>query len=86
MATGINNTERLKYDVALSSGLPIARGIIEVACRHLINDRLDVTEARWGLDGSETLLQLRSSKSSGDFNNYWLFHKQQSKNRLYGVN
>jgi hypothetical protein len=38
------------------------------------------------LDGGEALLQLRSLKSSGDFNDYWLFHKQQSKKRLYGVN
>jgi hypothetical protein len=45
-----------------------------------------LTGARWGLDGGEALLQLRSLKSSGDFNDYWLFHKQQSKKRLYGVN
>jgi hypothetical protein len=82
----LNNTKRLRYDVALSSGFPIASGIIEGACRHLINDRLDITGARWGLDGAEALLQLRSLKSSGDFNDYWLFHKQQSKKRLYGVN
>ena len=82
----LNNTKRLRYDVALSSGFPIASGIIEGACRHLINDRLDITGARWGLDGGEALLQLRSLKSSGDFNDYWLFHKQQSKKRLYGVN
>jgi hypothetical protein len=80
----LNNTKRLRYDVALSSGFPIASGIIEGACRHLINDRLDITGARWCLEGAEALLKLRSLKSSGHFDDYWLFHKQQSKNRLYG--
>ena len=82
----LNNTKRLKYDVALSSGFPIASGIIEGACRHLINDRLDITGARWCLDGAEALLKLRSLKSSAHFDDYWQFHKQQSKNRLYEVN
>ena len=79
----VKNKERLRYDEALASGFPIASGIIEGACRHLINDRLDITGARWGLNGAEALLKLRSLKSSGDFDNYWLFHKEQSKQRCY---
>lgn len=79
----LNNKSRLRYDEALAEGFPIASGIIEGACRHLINDRLDITGARWGLKGAEALLKLRSLKSSGDFDKYWCFHKQQSKKRLY---
>jgi len=77
------NKDRLRYDEALAAGFPIASGIIEGACRHLINDRLDITGARWGLDGAEALLKIRSLKSSGDFDGYWQFHKQQSKQRCY---
>ena len=73
----LNNRKRLKYDEVLAAGFPIASGIIEGACRHLINDRLDITGARWGLKGAEALLKLRSLKSSGDFDEYWDFHKQQ---------
>ena len=75
----------MKYDEALVAGFPIASGIIEGACRHLINDRLDITGARWGLKGAEALLKLRSLKSSGDFDEYWNFHKRQSKKRLYTI-
>ncbi len=82
----LNNNKSLKYDEALVAGSPIAIGIIEGACRHLINDRLDITGARWGLKGAEALLKLRSLKSSGDFDEYWDFHKQQSKKRLYTIN
>jgi hypothetical protein len=41
-----NNQERLQYDRALGHGLPIAAGVIEGACRHLVKDRMDITGAR----------------------------------------
>jgi hypothetical protein len=74
---------RLQYAQALAAGHPIATGIIEGACRHLINDRLDITGARWGLQRAESVLKLRSINSSGDFEEYWTFHKQQAKQQLY---
>jgi hypothetical protein len=77
----LNNKSRLKYGEALAAGYPIASGVIEGACRHLINDRLDITGARWGLQGAESILKLRSLKSSNHFDDYWTFHKQQSKLR-----
>ena len=40
----------LRYDKVLSAGLPIATGVIEGACRHLVNDRMNVTGARWSLN------------------------------------
>jgi len=80
----LKNQTRLDYASALSEGFPIASGVIEGACRHLINDRLDITGARWELEGAEAILKLRSLKSSGDFDAYWEFHKQKSKQRLYG--
>jgi len=79
----VKNKSRLAYGEALKKGYPIASGVIEGACRHIINDRLDVTGARWSLKGAETILRLRSLKSSGDFDDYWNFHKKQSKQRLY---
>ncbi len=79
----LNNKERLQYGAALKSGYPIASGVIEGACRHLINDRLDITGARWSLQGAEAILKLRSLKSSGDFENYWTFYKKMSKKRNY---
>ena len=79
----LKNKAYLKYDVALKQGFPIATGVIEGTCRHLINDRFDITGARWSLAGAEALLKLRALKSSGDLDAYWLFHKQQSQKRLY---
>src|SRR3990172_9178417 len=64
----------LRYDRYLRDGLPIATGVIEGACRHLIVDRLDITGARWSVRGAEAILRLRSLRSSGDFDDYWAFH------------
>ncbi len=41
-----NNKPYLKYDEYLTAGYPIATGVIEGACRHLINDRLGITGSR----------------------------------------
>ena len=73
----------MRYDKALSGGYPIASGVIEGACRHLINDRLDVTGARWSLQGAEAILKLRSLNSSGDWEDYWSFHRKCSEQRNY---
>jgi hypothetical protein len=73
----------LDYPQALSSGWPIATGIIEGACRHLVKDRMDITGARWGLDGAETILKLRAVISNGDFDDYWAFHLQQEHERVH---
>ncbi len=55
----LKNKENLKYGSALESGYPIAIGVIEGACRHLINDRLDITGASWSLNGAEAILKMR---------------------------
>ncbi|EGJ28414.1 hypothetical protein LYNGBM3L_74930 [Moorena producens 3L] len=62
----LNNAAYLKYHDYLKAGLPIATGVIEGACRHLIKDRMDITGARWSLMGAEAVLRLRSLYVSGD--------------------
>ncbi|PYC65733.1 ISKra4 family transposase [Streptomyces tateyamensis] len=75
--------DQLHYDTALESGWPIATGAIEGACRHLIADRLDITGARWGLDGAEAVLRLRALVSNGDLGPYWRYHTAREHKRLY---
>lgn len=65
----------LRYHTALADGLPIASGVIEGACRHLVNDRMNLTGARWSLEGAEAVLRLRALRSSDDFDDYWGFHE-----------
>jgi hypothetical protein len=71
----------LHYDKALAEGVPIATGVIEGACRHLVEDRMNLTGARWSLTGAEAVLRLRALRSSNDFDAYWKFHEQQEYER-----
>lgn len=71
--------EFLRYDEYLSKGYPIATGVIEGACRHLVKDRMDITGARWGLSRAEAVLKLRSLDSSGDLAEYFEFYKAKSQ-------
>jgi hypothetical protein len=75
--------EYLRYDQALAVGWPIATGVIEGACRHIIGDRLCITGSRWGLDGAEAVLTLRAMISNGDFDEYWRYHLAREHQRLY---
>jgi hypothetical protein len=63
------------------AGLPIATGVIEGACRHLVRDRMEITGARWNLSGAEAILRLRSLKASGDLDEYWRHHEQMERAR-----
>jgi hypothetical protein len=73
----------LRYDKALAAGWPIATGIIEGACRHLIKDRMDITGARWSLPGAEAILKLRALTSNGDFHTYWNYHLTHEHHRTH---
>lgn len=75
----------MRYPDFLRQGLPIATGVIEGACRHLVQDRLGITGARWGLIGAEAILKLRAVHSSGDWDDYWRFHERQEAARNYAA-
>ena len=70
-----NKAPYLKYDRYLDLGFPIATGVIEGACRHLVKDRMDITGAKWRLTSAEAVLRLRALRSSKDFDEYWDFHE-----------
>jgi hypothetical protein len=76
-----NKSPYLDYATALASGWPIATGIIEGACRHLVKDRLDITGARWSLPGAEAVLKLRALITNGDFETYYAWHLKREHQR-----
>jgi hypothetical protein len=78
-----NKAPFLDYPTALANGWPIATGVIEGACRHLVKDRMDITGARWGLPGAEAVLKLRALVSNGDFDAYWRYHLAQEHRRVH---
>ncbi|HET7487119.1 MAG TPA: ISKra4 family transposase [Acidimicrobiales bacterium] len=78
-----NKAPYLDYPTALAAGWPIATGVIEGACRHLVKDRMDITGARWSVVGAEAVLKLRAVRCNGDFDAYWRFHLDQERHRVH---
>jgi hypothetical protein len=62
---------------------PSQEGLLPVitASLPLGQDRMEITGARWNLEGAEAVLQLRSLRASGDFDEYWAFHLRQEYQR-----
>jgi hypothetical protein len=79
----LNKREYLDYPTALERGWPIATGVIEGACRHLVKDRMDITGARWGLAGAEAVLKLRAIICNHEFADYWGFHLSHEHARVH---
>jgi hypothetical protein len=79
----VKHTRLLHYGRALADGLPIATGVIEGACRYLVQDRMGRTGARWSLTGAESILRLRALRASGDFDDYWQFHLAKEHERTH---
>jgi hypothetical protein len=76
-----NKQAWMDYPRALAEGWPIATGVIEGACRHLVQDRMGITGARWGLEGAQAILWLRAINASGDTSAYWDYHISQEHQR-----
>ena len=79
------NTAYMHYDQYLAAGWPIASGVIEGACRHLVKDRCELSGMRWTPEGVEDLLRLRAVAENDDWEAYRRFFQQQRQQRLYGV-
>lgn len=75
-----NHKQYMKYDQYLARGHPIGSGVVESACSHVVKDRMEISGARWGIDGAEAILKLRSVVKSKDWDEYWEFYTTQAQN------
>lgn len=77
------NRDRMRYDVYLAKGWPIASGSVEGACKNLVKDRMERSGMRWTEATAEAMLRLRAIYLSGDFEEYWDFHVRHDQQHLY---
>jgi hypothetical protein len=69
---------RMQYDRYLAAGCPIATGVIEGACRHLVKDRMERSGMRWTQHHAQAMLDVRAVHQSS----YWdAFHQQRITNK-----
>jgi hypothetical protein len=71
------HARRMQYDRYLAAGCPIATGVIEGACRHLVKDRMERSGMRWTQRHAQAMLDVRAVHQSS----YWdAFHQQRITN------
>jgi hypothetical protein len=79
----IKNRERMRYDKYLAKGYPIASGVIEGACRHLVKDRMERAGMHWTPTGAQAMLDVRSTYVNGDWEEYQAYRIHRETQRLY---
>lgn len=77
------NLPLMDYQTYLHLGWPIASGVIEGACRHLVKDRFELSGMRWSYAGAEARLHLRAVAENDDGDAYHAFRRQRRHTRLY---
>jgi hypothetical protein len=77
------NKHRMRYDEYLKAGYPIATGVIEGACRHVIKDRMERAGMRWKVPGAQAMLHLRTIHANGDWDAFQKFRCEYETKRLY---
>jgi hypothetical protein len=78
-----NNAERMRYDEYLAAGYPIASGVIEGACRHLVKDRMERSGMRWGQDSAESILTLRAVHVSQMWDDFQQHRMDNDQERIH---
>src|SRR6266508_6874564 len=76
------NLERMRYDEYLREGYPIASGVVEGACRHLVKDRLERAGMHWTIPGAQAMLDVRSIYVSGLWDEYQAYRIERAIRRL----
>jgi len=77
------NAGRMRYDEYLRSGYPIATGVIEGACRHLIKDRMEQGGMRWTLAGAEAMLNVRAVCASSEWEEFNRWRQVEEAKRVH---
>ena len=77
------HADRMQYDKYLAAGYPIATGVIEGACRHLVKDRMERSGMRWTQAGAQAMLDVRAVHQSS----YWdEFHQHRIDRQTESIN
>lgn len=77
------NLPRTRYEEYLAPGYPIASGVIEGACRHVVKERMERAGMRWVVAGARAMLDLRTTYVNGQSDAYQEYRIERERQRLY---
>jgi len=73
------NRERMRYADFRARGLPIGSGVVEAACKCIVNSRLKRSGMRWTRAGGQHVLNLRVRVQSGEWGAFWNEYQSQQR-------
>jgi hypothetical protein len=77
------NRYRMRYHEYLAKGYPIASGVIEGACRHVVKDRMERAGMHWTIPGAQAMLNVRSVHLSDQWAAFQQYRIERATERLY---
>lgn len=77
------NLSRMRYDEYVTHGYPIASGVIEGACRHLVKDRMERTGMRWEESNAGAMLFVRAVEVTDLWNPFQIQRQASEQTRLH---
>lgn len=77
------NLHRMRYHEYLAAGYPIASGVIEGACRHLVKDRMERSGMRWVPEGAQAILDVRALEVCGLWDDFQKARQSADLERLH---
>jgi len=80
-----NHRQRMFYGDYLAAGYPIASGVIEGACKHVIGDRMCGTGMRWETEGAQPMLDLRVTKLNKQWDQFIKYRIRAEQQLLYNI-
>ena len=78
-----NNRQYMHYDEYIAAGYPIASGVAEGACRHLVKDRMELTGMRWHTQSAQAMLDVRAMYLGDDWAEFNEYRINEENTRLY---
>jgi hypothetical protein len=66
-----NHKEQMAYDKFRAMGLDIGSGLIESACKTVVQQRLKLAGARWHIANAQRILSLRVCHLNADWEHFW---------------
>ena len=78
-----NNLQRMRYGEYLAAGYPIASGVIEGACRHLVKDRMERTGMRWREPNAGAMLFVRALEVTDLWESFQTHRQAVERKRLH---
>jgi len=77
-----NHQHMMDYKTYLEAGFPIATGVIESACGHFVQSRMEKNGMRWSMDGAQKILNLRAINKNEDWEEYMKYYIKTEQEKI----